>query len=79
VQSFREAMDHSMRTILKYVCLCLHNEGEERAARIRRTLEMIRHSIEFIPAFELFNCNLIEMLVGLIGERDFKDALTACF
>ena len=66
---FREGMDSSMRTILKYLCLCLHNEGDERAMRINHTLEVIQNSIEFVPAFELFNCNLIEMLVGLIPER----------
>jgi hypothetical protein len=58
---FRESIEQDMRGILKYICLCLHNEGEreERMARISRCLETLLHSVEYIPAFELFNCNLI--------------------
>lgn len=35
--------------------------------------------MEYIPAFELFNCNLIELLVGLIGAQEYKGKLTLCF
>lgn len=76
---FRETLERDMRSILKYLCLCLHDEGTERYQRILRCLETLCHCVGYIPAFELFNCNLIELLVGLIGVQEFKDKLTLCF
>jgi hypothetical protein len=35
--------------------------------------------VDYIPAFELFNCNLIELLVGFIGTHEFESYLIPCF
>lgn len=78
-QRFRDSLDQDMRCVLKLLCQCLQSEGAERPAKVRKCLDTIRLAVDNISAFELFNCSIIELLVGLIGNQEFRRPLITCF
>lgn len=67
-----------MRIVLRLLCQCLQSEVD-RPVKVKKCLETLRLAVDHISAFELFNCNIIELLVGLIGNQEFRGSLIACF
>lgn len=78
-QRFRDSLEQDMRCVLKLLSQCLQSEGTDRPEKVSKCLETLRLAVDSISAFELFNCNLIELLVGLIGSQEFRRPLLACF
>jgi hypothetical protein len=65
-RNLRESIEQNVRSILKYFCLCLRNDGgREGMVRTSHCLKTLLRSIEHIPTKDLFECNLVELLVEL--------------
>lgn len=76
---FRSSIDHDMRDILKIVVRTLRDERTASVGVVESCLEMLGEGLQYIPAYELFNCNLVELLLRLLGSRHCQPQLIRCF
>jgi hypothetical protein len=54
-----------MVSFLTFFRFCLQCGRESSSEVLKKGIEIIKLSIEHIPCFDLFNCDIIEYLVGL--------------
>jgi len=77
-RAFRSKVEAVLRLIIQVVIHTLTHADSLPHLVVDRGLKFLRNAIAVVPAFELFNINLVDCLMKLLDSQDHEEEAFVC-